>query len=111
MVTELQKIIFNLKNRGLGILITDHNVSDTLDITDRAYIISEGCVLESGTPHEIAESKGVRKVYLGDKFQMGYNKVNERSVMDRVEELKASMEDILGELKRLGSDIKGRGET
>ncbi len=111
MVAELQKIIFSLKDRGIGILITDHNVRDTLDITDRAYIISEGCVLESGTPHEIAESEGVRKVYLGDKFQMNYNKIDEKSVMKSVGEMKASMEDILGELKRLGGDVKGRGET
>jgi len=111
MVAELQKIIFSLKDRGIGILITDHNVRDTLDITDRAYIISEGCVLESGTPHEIAESEGVRKVYLGDKFQMNYNKIDEKSVMKSVGEMKASMEDILGQLKRLGGDVKGRGET
>ena len=69
-VTDIQKIIFHLKSRGIGVLITDHNVRETLGICDRAYIISEGRVLAEGTPAEIVENPDVRKVYLGEHFRM-----------------------------------------
>jgi len=69
-IDDLQQIISHLKNKGIGILITDHNVRETLQITDRAYIIHEGIILEEGTPDEITESKKVRKIYLGDRFQL-----------------------------------------
>ena len=69
-VIEIQRIISFLKNRGIGVLITDHNVRETLGICDRAYIISEGRVLAEGTPHEIVENPDVRKVYLGEHFRM-----------------------------------------
>jgi lipopolysaccharide export system ATP-binding protein len=69
-VIEIQRIIGFLKSRGIGVLITDHNVRETLGICDRAYIISEGSVLAEGTPREIVENAQVRKVYLGEHFRM-----------------------------------------
>lgn len=69
-VGELQREIASLKSRGLGILITDHNVRDTLKICDRAYIIAEGRILEEGTPSQIASSERARAVYLGDRFRL-----------------------------------------
>jgi lipopolysaccharide export system ATP-binding protein len=69
-VIEIQRIIGFLKERGIGVLITDHNVRETLGICDRAYIISEGRVLAEGTPAEIVTNADVRKVYLGEHFRM-----------------------------------------
>lgn len=69
-VIEIQKIISRLKEKGIGILITDHNVRETLAITDMAYIINEGVIVEAGTPEEIIKSPKARKVYLGDKFRL-----------------------------------------
>lgn len=69
-VLEIQRIIGFLKARGIGVLITDHNVRETLGICDRAYIISEGRVLAEGTPTEIVDNADVRKVYLGEHFRM-----------------------------------------
>jgi lipopolysaccharide export system ATP-binding protein len=69
-VIEIQRIISFLKSRGIGVLITDHNVRETLGICDRAYIISEGRVLAEGTPSEIVLNADVRKVYLGEHFRM-----------------------------------------
>jgi lipopolysaccharide export system ATP-binding protein len=69
-VIEIQRIIGFLKSRGIGVLITDHNVRETLGICDRAYIISEGSVLAEGTPTAIVENPDVRKVYLGEHFRM-----------------------------------------
>ena len=69
-VIEIQRIISFLKQRGIGVLITDHNVRETLGICDRAYIISEGRVLAEGTPADIVENADVRKVYLGEHFRM-----------------------------------------
>src|SRR5215472_3461981 len=70
-VLELQKIIFDLKAGGIGILITDHNVRETLSVTDRAYIIAEGRIFRSGTPHELGNDIEVRRVYLGEGFSLG----------------------------------------
>jgi lipopolysaccharide export system ATP-binding protein len=70
VVADIQKIIFTLKEKGIGILITDHNVRETLEVTDRAYIINEGVVLESGLPADIAKSKKARQIYLGEKFTL-----------------------------------------
>lgn len=70
VVADIQKIIFTLKEKGIGILITDHNVRETLEVTDRAYIINEGVVLESGLPADIARSKRARQIYLGEKFTL-----------------------------------------
>ncbi|MET0208094.1 MAG: LPS export ABC transporter ATP-binding protein, partial [Burkholderiaceae bacterium] len=69
-VLEIQRIIRFLKQRGIGVLITDHNVRETLGICDRAYIISEGAVLAEGTPQHIVEHQDVRRVYLGEHFRM-----------------------------------------
>ncbi|WP_432786241.1 Lipopolysaccharide export system ATP-binding protein LptB [Oligella sp. MSHR50489EDL] len=69
-VIEIQRIIRFLKERQIGVLITDHNVRETLGICDRAYIISEGKVLTSGTPSEVIQNPDVRKVYLGEHFKM-----------------------------------------
>ena len=69
-VIEIQRIIGFLKSRSIGVLITDHNVRETLGICDRAYIISEGRVLAEGTPTEIVDNPDVRKVYLGEHFRM-----------------------------------------
>jgi len=69
-VLEIQRIIGFLKSRGIGVLITDHNVRETLGICDRAYIISEGTVLAEGTPAHIIENPDVRRVYLGEHFRM-----------------------------------------
>jgi lipopolysaccharide export system ATP-binding protein len=69
-VIEIQRIIGFLRARGIGVLITDHNVRETLGICDRAYIISEGRVLAEGTPTEIVDNAQVRKVYLGEHFKM-----------------------------------------
>jgi len=67
---EIQQIVARLKNNGLGVLITDHNVRETLEIIDRAYIMYEGRILLSGTAKELLESEEARKVYLGEKFKM-----------------------------------------
>jgi lipopolysaccharide export system ATP-binding protein len=69
-VLDIQKIIGFLKERGIGVVITDHNVRETLGICDRAYILSEGRVLASGTPDEIVYNENVRKVYLGEHFRL-----------------------------------------
>ena len=69
-VIEIQRIIAFLKQRGIGVLITDHNVRETLGICDHAYIISEGRVLAQGTPEEIVANADVRRVYLGEHFKM-----------------------------------------
>jgi lipopolysaccharide export system ATP-binding protein len=69
-VIEIQRIVRFLKSRGIGVLITDHNVRETLGICDRAYIISEGAVLTSGDPEDIIDNPAVRRVYLGEHFKM-----------------------------------------
>jgi lipopolysaccharide export system ATP-binding protein len=69
-VRDIQQIIGFLKQRSIGVLITDHNVRETLGICDRAYIISDGQVLAEGTPAQIIEDAEVRKVYLGENFRM-----------------------------------------
>ena len=69
-VTDIQKIIFHLRDRGIGILITDHNVRETLRITDRAYIVHAGIIVKSGTPASLAEDDEVRRIYLGTEFRL-----------------------------------------
>ena len=69
-VVELQKIIFDLKNAGIGILLTDHNVPQTLTVTDRAYIINNGGIFRAGTPEALIRDPEVRRVYLGENFSM-----------------------------------------
>jgi len=70
-VLDLQKIIFDLKAGGIGVLITDHNVRETLSVTDRAYIIAEGKIIFAGTPHELGNNVDVRRLYLGEGFSLG----------------------------------------
>jgi len=67
-VSDIQSIISQLKKRGIGVLITDHNVRETLSITDRAYIINEGEIIASGSPQQVAQNEKVKQIYLGDQF-------------------------------------------
>ena len=69
-VADIQEIVKKLKERGLGVLITDHSVRETLSTTDRAYIMYEGKILMSGTAAELAEDPQARRIYLGDKFRL-----------------------------------------
>ncbi len=69
-IDDIQQIIAGLRDRGIGVLITDHNVREALAITDRAYIINEGQIFRTGTPHELTTDSEVRRVYLGEKFRM-----------------------------------------
>lgn len=69
-VLDIQGIIGELKQRGIGVLISDHNVRETLGVCDRAYILNEGCILEHGSPDDIAESPRARAIYLGEKFRL-----------------------------------------
>ncbi|MCL1902349.1 MAG: LPS export ABC transporter ATP-binding protein [Alphaproteobacteria bacterium] len=69
-VNDIRELVSQLKNRGLGVIITDHNVRETLGITDRSYVLHDGLILKHGTTPEIVKDKMVRKVYLGDNFDM-----------------------------------------
>ena len=69
-VADLQTIVSDLRRRGLGVLITDHNVRETLSITDRAYIMYEGSIKRSGTADELANDPVVREIYLGEAFRL-----------------------------------------
>ena len=72
-VEDIQKIIFDLKSRNIGVLITDHNVRETLTITDRAYLLFEGDILKSGTARDLTEDEEARRLYLGSKFEMDFD--------------------------------------
>lgn len=69
-VIDIKGIIRHLKSKGIGVLISDHNVRETLEVCDRAYILSDGTVIESGTPQQIAASETARRIYLGDSFRL-----------------------------------------
>jgi lipopolysaccharide export system ATP-binding protein len=69
-VSDIQNIVFHLKERGIGVLITDHNVRETLRITDRAYIVHDGVIFRSGTPESLAADEDVRRIYLGTEFRL-----------------------------------------
>jgi lipopolysaccharide export system ATP-binding protein len=69
-VEDIQSIVSHLKDRNIGVLITDHNVHETLSIVDRAYLLFEGRILKAGTAEELAEDEQVRKVYLGQNFEL-----------------------------------------
>ena len=69
-VDEIRGLVHDLTRRGIGVLITDHNVRETLEIVDRAYILHDGCVLMSGTADEVIRDENVRRVYLGDTFRI-----------------------------------------
>ena len=71
-VEDIQQIIFDLKSRNIGVLITDHNVRETLTITDRAYLLYEGDILKSGSARELTEDEETRRLYLGSKFKMDF---------------------------------------
>jgi lipopolysaccharide export system ATP-binding protein len=74
-VEDIQRIVAQLKNKNIGILITDHNVQETLAITDRTYLMFEGSILKHGEPEELAEDEMVRKVYLGQNFELRKKKL------------------------------------
>jgi lipopolysaccharide export system ATP-binding protein len=74
-VEDIQKIVAHLKKKNIGILITDHNVQETLAITDKTYLMFEGSILKAGTPEELAQDEMVRKVYLGKNFELRKKKV------------------------------------
>ena len=76
-VEEIQKIVFQLKNKNIGVLITDHNVQETLAITDKTYLMFEGSILKDGKPEDLAKDKVVRKVYLGQNFIFRKNRYND----------------------------------
>src|SRR5213592_2016680 len=69
-VVDIQEIILQLRGRGIGVLVTDHNVRETLSICDRAYILSDGSVFEEGTPQELIASARARQIYLGERFHL-----------------------------------------
>ncbi|OOF81284.1 LPS export ABC transporter ATP-binding protein [Rodentibacter ratti] len=69
-VTDIKKIITDLRNRGLGVLITDHNVRETLDVCERAYIVGKGQIIATGTPEEVMNDEHVKRVYLGEEFKL-----------------------------------------
>ena len=69
-VLDLQKIIFDLKASGIGVLVTDHNVRETLTVTDRAYIIHDGKIFRAGTPAQLGSDPEVKRVYLGESFSL-----------------------------------------
>mgnify|MGYP001052741550 CR=1 FL=1 len=73
-VLDIQSIVRQLKSKGIGIIITDHNVRETLGVCDRAYILNEGCILEEGNPESIARSDKARKIYLGEGFELNRTK-------------------------------------
>ncbi|HKK89185.1 MAG TPA: hypothetical protein VJ917_10065, partial [Saprospiraceae bacterium] len=75
-VEDIQSIVAQLRHRNIGILITDHNVQETLSITDRAYLMFEGNILKSGTAEELAADEMVRKVYLGKNFELRKKKTS-----------------------------------
>ncbi len=74
-VEDIQRIVAHLKNKNIGILITDHNVQETLAITDKTYLMFEGKILKAGTPEELAQDQMVRKVYLGQNFELRRKKI------------------------------------
>ena len=74
-VEDIQTIVWKLKNKNIGVLITDHNVQETLSITDRAYLIFEGKILKDGTAEELAADEQVRRVYLGQNFELRRKKI------------------------------------
>ena len=85
-VEDIQRIIAQLSNKNIGILITDHNVQETLAITDRTYLMFEGSILKAGKPEELASDEMVRKVYLGQNFELRKKKLNFETVQNTKQE-------------------------
>jgi lipopolysaccharide export system ATP-binding protein len=83
-VLDIQTIVRQLKSKGIGIIITDHNVRETLEVCDRAYILNEGRILEEGTPEKIARSQKARKIYLGDGFELAEGRQNKKDQKEDV---------------------------
>ena len=75
-VEDIQRIVAQLKNKNIGILITDHNVQETLAITDKTYLMFEGGILKAGKPEELVEDEMVRRVYLGQNFELRKTKID-----------------------------------
>jgi lipopolysaccharide export system ATP-binding protein len=82
-VIDIQKIIHQLKKRGIGVIVTDHNVREALHVCDRAYILSEGRILETGTPKKIAASKKAREIYLGEHFRLDHRGRTQKAAKPR----------------------------
>ena len=82
-VIDIQKIIRQLKKRGIGVIVTDHNVREALHVCDRAYILNEGKILEAGSPKKIAASKKAREIYLGEHFRLERRRDGEKSAESR----------------------------
>jgi lipopolysaccharide export system ATP-binding protein len=78
-VLDIQAIVRQLKSKGIGIIITDHNVRETLGVCDRAYILNEGRILEEGIPEVIAQREKARKIYLGEGFEFGGSRNKENT--------------------------------
>lgn len=85
-VEDIQRIIAQLSNKNIGILITDHNVQETLAITDRTYLMFEGSILKAGKPEELASDEMVRKVYLGQNFELRKKKLNFETIQEEIKE-------------------------
>ena len=81
-VEDIQSIVATLKNKNIGVIITDHNVDETLEITDRTYLLYEGKILKAGTAEDLANDEMVRKVYLGQNFELRHRK---SATMERIE--------------------------
>src|ERR1044071_3407421 len=97
-VEEIQQIVHRLKSKNIGILITDHNVDETLSITDRAYLMVDGKLFKQGTAHDLASDAMVRKVYLGQNFQLRRAKVDtELKSLDLVKEIDEDQPDLFEE--------------
>lgn len=82
-IVDLQQIIFHLRKKNIGVLITDHNVQHTLEVCNRVYIINDGVILKSGSPQEVAASEEVRSIYLGERFRFDFNKTEIKGVEKR----------------------------
>ena len=87
-VEDIQSIVATLKNKNIGVIITDHNVDETLAITDRTYLLYEGKILKTGTAEDLANDEMVRKVYLGKNFQLRHS-----PAMDRQKQAEAAQND------------------
>ena len=110
-VEDIQKIVAKLKNRNIGVLITDHNVQETLSITDRTYLLFEGAILKAGTAEELAADEQVRKVYLGKNFELRkVNVLEDEEEEEREDRLKSDQErnvDYVSNVINLAKKVEG----
>jgi lipopolysaccharide export system ATP-binding protein len=106
-VEDIQNIVWRLKEKNIGILITDHNVHETLSITDRSYLLFEGAILKSGTSEELAADEQVRKVYLGQNFELRRRESGmPESALNLGQINKEGEQEIDGDDKRNGKEMK-----